>query len=84
MSFLSWIVVGAVAGWFANTLMGEGKKNGCFFNILLGIVGAFIGGYVFNYFGETGVTGLNFWSIFVSTTGAVILLFVVNLFSSKK
>lgn len=82
MGWLSWIVMGAIAGWFATKLAGTKKQQGCLFNIVLGIVGAIIGGYVFDYFGETGVTGFNIWSIFVATVGAMILLFFANLLGS--
>ena len=82
MGIISWIIMGAIAGWFASRLAGSERK-GCFFNIILGIIGAIIGGYVFNYFGKPGVTGLNFWSLLVSTSGAMILLFLANLFSGK-
>jgi uncharacterized membrane protein YeaQ/YmgE (transglycosylase-associated protein family) len=47
--------------------------------VLIGILGAIIGGWIFSYFGQTGVTGLNLWSIFVSFVGAAILLVVINL-----
>lgn len=83
IGFTSWIIIGAIAGWFASRLAGSKKQRGCVFNIILGIIGALIGGYVFNYFGKSGVTGINIYSIFVATVGAVILLFVSNLFSSK-
>lgn len=82
MGIISWILMGAIAGWFASRLSGT-EKNGCIFNIILGIVGSIIGGYVFNYFDRPGVTGLNFWSVFVATVGAMILLFVANLFKGK-
>lgn len=84
MGIISWIIMGAIAGWFATTLAGTKKQKGCLFNIVLGIIGAIIGGYVFNYFGEAGVTGFNIWSIFVATVGAMILLFFANLLSGGK
>ena len=78
MSILSWIIVGAISGWLANIIGGGKKKKGCFFNIILGIIGAFIGGYIMTFFGESGVTGFNLWSILVATLGAVLLLWVVK------
>ena len=50
-------------------------------NIVVGILGAMIGGFVFGLFGTTGVTGFNLWSIFVASVGAVILLVIINLFT---
>jgi len=82
MGFISWIIMGAVAGWLASRLAGT-KSKGCFFNILLGIVGSIIGGFIFHYFNKPGITGFNFWSLFVATVGAMILLFLANLFSGK-
>lgn len=84
MGILSWIIFGAIAGWLATTLTGKKENKGCMFNIVVGIVGAFIGGAMFEYLGEPGVTGFNFWSIFVATIGAVLLLVFVNLIRGEK
>ncbi|MDZ4179749.1 MAG: GlsB/YeaQ/YmgE family stress response membrane protein [Coriobacteriia bacterium] len=73
MGILSWIVVGGLAGLFAQSLMG-GDRSGCLVTVLLGIVGAFIGGFVMSLFGFGGIDGLNLWSILVATIGAIILL----------
>jgi uncharacterized membrane protein YeaQ/YmgE (transglycosylase-associated protein family) len=73
MGLLSWIVVGGLAGMLAQFLIGEGRA-GCLMTILLGVVGAFIGGFVMSLFGFGGVDGLNIWSIVVATVGAVLLL----------
>ena len=84
MGIISWIVFGALAGWLANTLSGTKKGNGCFFNIIIGIIGAFIGGAIFEYFGEQGVTGFNFWSLLVATIGAMLLIWVVKSIKEEK
>lgn len=79
MSFLSWVIVGALAGWLASMLMGKNHKIGLLGNIVLGVVGAFVGGYVLQLLGLGGdVTGINVTSIFTATLGAVIILFIVN------
>ncbi len=83
MGIISWIVFGALAGWLATTISGEKEKKGCMFNMVVGIVGAFIGGAMFEYIGEPGVTGFNFWSLFVATVGAMLLLLIVKGFRSK-
>lgn len=81
MSVLSWVIVGALAGWIASTLMGKNHKVGLFGNIVLGVVGAFVGGFVLQLLGFGGdVTGINVTSIFIATLGAVIILFIVNKF----
>ncbi len=78
MGIISWIIVGAISGWIASKITGNDAKMGAFANIVSGIVGAFIGGFVLNFFGIDGITGFNLWSIIVSTLGAVILLFIIN------
>lgn len=83
MGLLSWIVVGALAGWIAGLIM-KGSGSGFFMNIVIGIVGAFIGGIVMNLIGNVGVTGFNLWSLLVSVLGAIILLAIVNLVRRKQ
>ena len=73
MGILSWIVLGASAGWIASLIVNRAGE-GVIVDILLGIAGGLIGGWVFNAMGSTGVTGFNFWSLFVAIIGAVILL----------
>ncbi|WKZ38880.1 MAG: GlsB/YeaQ/YmgE family stress response membrane protein [Anaerolineales bacterium] len=80
MNWLIWIVFGALAGWLASIVMGKNKQMGALANIVVGIIGAFIGGYVMQFFGAQGVTGFNLPSLLVAILGAVILLFVVGLF----
>lgn len=79
MGLLSWIIVGAVAGWLAGLIM-KGSGSGFLMNVVIGIVGALIGGFIMNMFGTVGVTGFNLWSLLVSVVGAVVLLAIVNLF----
>ena len=74
MSILSWIVVGLIAGVLGKLIMPGDDPGGFIVAILLGIVGAFVGGFVVSLFGGIGVTGFNVWSILVATLGAVILL----------
>ena len=74
MGILSWIVVGAIAGLLAQWLMGT--EGGWVVTILLGIVGAIIGGWIMSFFGLGGVDAINIWSILVATLGAVVLLFL--------
>ena len=78
MGILSWIIVGGIAGWLATKIIKPKKKKGCITGILLGIVGAFIGGFIVSFFGGTGVTGLNFYSILVATLGSVVLIWLAR------
>ena len=74
MDLLVWIIVGALAGWVASMIMHTDAEQGALMNIVLGIVGAFIGGFVMNLFGASGVTGFNLYSILVAILGAVIVI----------
>lgn len=75
MGVLGWIVLGFLAGFIASKLVNN-RDQGLAFNILLGIVGAVIGGWLFNAAGATGMTGFNVWSLLVAVLGAVALLVV--------
>lgn len=77
MGIISWILVGALAGWLAGKIM-HNDKMGFFANIVIGIVGAFIGGLLVGLLGGTGVTGFNIWSLLVATLGSVVLIWIVR------
>ena len=80
MNWLVWIIFGALAGWIASMIMGANARMGALANIVVGIVGAVIGGFLMtNVFGAPGVTGFNLPSMLVAIIGAVILLFLVGL-----
>jgi uncharacterized membrane protein YeaQ/YmgE (transglycosylase-associated protein family) len=79
MNFILWIVFGALAGWIASMIMGANARMGALANIVVGIVGAIIGGLIMNAFGAQGVTGFNLPSMLVAIIGAVVLLFLVGL-----
>ena len=83
MNILGWIVLGGLAGWLASTLV-RGGGLGILGDILVGIVGAFIGGFIVNLLGGAGITGFNLWSFFVAVIGAVVLLWVVRLVSGRR
>lgn len=74
MEVLVWVVLGALAGWVASMIMKTDAEQGALMNIVLGIIGAFVGGFVMNLFGATGVTGFNLYSILVAVLGAVIVI----------
>ena len=79
MSILLWILLGGVAGWIASMFMGTDASQGIFLNIVVGIVGASLGGFLFSFFGAAGVTGFNLYSLFVAVVGAAVLLWIVQL-----
>lgn len=78
MNILLWIVFGALAGWIASLLVG--KNQGLLTNIVVGVIGALLGGWLFDQFGGQGVTGFNLSSLLVAVVGAVVLLVIVRLF----
>jgi len=84
MGIISWIVLGGVAGWLASIITKRNDQMGCITNIIAGIVGAAVGGFVFGLFGGTGVTGFNLTSLLVALVGAVIVLAVVNLVTRRR
>ena len=77
MSFLAWIVLGLIAGFIGSKIVNK-SGEGFMLDILLGIVGAVVGGYLFNTFGASGVTGLNLYSLLVAVVGSVVLLVVYH------
>jgi uncharacterized membrane protein YeaQ/YmgE (transglycosylase-associated protein family) len=77
MSFLTWIFLGLIAGFVASKIVNK-KGEGIVLDIILGIVGAVFGGWLFDKFSATGVTGLNLYSILVAVVGAVIILFLYH------
>jgi uncharacterized membrane protein YeaQ/YmgE (transglycosylase-associated protein family) len=77
MSFLTWIILGLIAGWVASKIVNK-RGEGIVLDIILGIVGALFGGWVFSRVGASGVTGLNFYSVLVAIIGAVILLVIYH------
>jgi uncharacterized membrane protein YeaQ/YmgE (transglycosylase-associated protein family) len=84
MGIISWIVLGGIAGWLASIITKRNDQMGCITNIIAGIVGAAVGGWIFSLFGGQGVTGFNLQSLFVAFVGAVIVLAVVNLIFRRK
>jgi len=83
MNYIIWLIAGAVIGWVASVLMRTNSRQGLLLDIIVGIVGAFIGGYVLSPFFGVGTINQNNFSmpaLLVSLGGAVILLAIVNLF----
>ena len=77
MNILLWIILGAIAGWITDMIMAS--SHGLVEDVVLGIIGSFVGGYIMNFFGQPGVTGFNFYSLIVSVVGAVVLIFLGRL-----
>jgi uncharacterized membrane protein YeaQ/YmgE (transglycosylase-associated protein family) len=77
MSILAWIILGLLSGFIASKLVNK-SGEGVLLDIVLGIVGAVIGGYLFQTFGRAGVTGVNVYSIVVAVVGAVVFLVIYH------
>jgi len=77
MSILAWIVLGVVAGFIGSKIVNK-SGDGFFLDLVLGVVGAVVGGWLFSFFGAHGVTGLNIYSLIVAVIGAVVVLVVYH------
>jgi uncharacterized membrane protein YeaQ/YmgE (transglycosylase-associated protein family) len=78
MSFLAWIVLGLMAGFIASKIVNK-QGEGAILDIVLGIVGAVVGGWLFGLLGASGVSGVNLYSLLVAVVGAVVVLFTYHL-----
>jgi uncharacterized membrane protein YeaQ/YmgE (transglycosylase-associated protein family) len=77
MGFIAWIVLGLIAGFIGSKLVNK-TGEGFFLDIILGIIGAVVGGWVFSVFGAHGVTGLNIYSLLVAVVGSVVVLVIYH------
>ncbi len=74
MGICGWIVLGGLAGWVASLFAGTNARMGLIANIVVGIVGALVGGFIFNFFGGSGLTGFNLYSFGVALVGSLVVL----------
>lgn len=77
MGILAWIVLGLIAGFIASKIVNH-TGSGVIMDIVLGIVGALVGGFLFSFFGAAGVTGFNIYSAIVAIVGAVVVLWLYH------
>lgn len=80
MGIIAWIILGGLAGWIASMFAKTNESMGIFANIVVGIIGALIGGFIFGLFGGSGVNGFNLYSLLVAIIGAFILLSIIKFF----
>jgi uncharacterized membrane protein YeaQ/YmgE (transglycosylase-associated protein family) len=83
MSILAWIVLGLIAGFVASKLVNK-TGEGMVMDIVLGVVGAVVGGWLFHTFGMPGVTGLNLYSLLVAVVGAAVFLLVYHALTRRR
>ena len=83
MSIISWIILGLIA-WFIGSKIVNKQGQGMLLDIALGVVGAIVGGVIFSFFGATGITGLNIWSMIVAVVGSVVVLWAYHVISGRR
>jgi uncharacterized membrane protein YeaQ/YmgE (transglycosylase-associated protein family) len=83
MSFLAWIILGLIAGFIASKIVNK-SGEGLLLDIILGIIGAVVGGFLFQTFGMSGVTGVNLYSILVAVVGAIVTLIVYHALARRR
>jgi uncharacterized membrane protein YeaQ/YmgE (transglycosylase-associated protein family) len=79
MSIIAWLILGLIAGFIASKIVNK-EGEGLLLNMVIGVVGAELGGWLFRLFGMSGVTGFNVYSLLVAVVGAVVLLFIYHQF----
>jgi uncharacterized membrane protein YeaQ/YmgE (transglycosylase-associated protein family) len=83
MSIIGWIVLGLIAGFIASQIVNK-TGQGMIMDIVLGVLGAIVGGWLFAFFGAQGVNGFNIYSMFVAVIGAVVLLLVYHAVTGRR
>jgi uncharacterized membrane protein YeaQ/YmgE (transglycosylase-associated protein family) len=83
MGIISWIILGLIAGFIGSKIVNR-QGQGFWLDIALGIVGALVGGFLFDLFGASGVTGLNIYSMNVADVGAVVVLLIYNAVTGRR
>ena len=83
MGIISWIILGLIAGYIGSKIVDK-QGQGLWLNLALGIIGALVGGFLFDLFGATGVTGLNIWSMIVAIVGSIVVLLIYNALAGRR
>lgn len=77
MSIVAWVILGLIAGFVGSKIVNK-SGQGFLMDVALGVIGAVVGGFIFNFFGQAGVTGLNIYSLIVAVVGSVVVLWVYH------
>ena len=83
MTIVAWLVVGLIAGWIGSMIVNR-RGEGLVLDIVLGVIGAVVGGFLFNMFGHSGTTGINLYSILVAVVGSVVVLAIYHAFARRR
>ena len=79
MGIIIWIIFGGLVGWIASIIMKTNSQQGIFLDIIVGVIGAVLGGWILSFFGQDGVTGFNIYSFIVAIFGAIVLIAIVKM-----
>jgi len=82
MSIIGWIILGLIAGFLASKIVNN-TGQGMLMDIVLGVIGAVVGGLIFNFFGASGVTGVNVYSLIVAVIGAIVVLWLYHALAGR-
>lgn len=83
MSIIAWIILGLIAGFIASRIV-NARGQGLMLDIVLGIVGAIVGGVLFQAFGAQGITGLNLYSMIVAVVGSIVVLWIYHAVADRR
>lgn len=83
MGIILWIIFGALAGWFASVIMKTNSNQGTMMDIVMGVIGAVVGGFLMGMVGQSGVTGFNLYSFAVAVIGAVVVIYVGRMMRNR-
>ena len=83
MGIIAWVVLGLIAGFIASKIVNH-TGSGIVMDIVLGVVGALVGGFLFSMFGAVGVTGFNIYSMLVAVVGAVVVLWLYHMLIGRR
>ncbi len=83
MSIIAWIILGLIAGFIGSKIVNR-SGQGLVLDIVLGVVGAVVGGFIFNLVGAVGVTGLNIYSLVVAVIGAIVVLVIYHAVAGRR
>ncbi len=83
LGIIGWIVLGLIAGFIASKIVNN-QGEGVMVDIILGIVGALVGGFIFNFFGAGGVSGFNVYSLIVAVVGAIVVLMIYHAIAGRR
>jgi len=83
MSIIAWLILGLIAGFVASRIV-SAQRQGIVLDIALGIIGALVGGFIFDAAGKVGVTGFNAWSLLVATIGSIIVLVLYHALTGRR